>query len=196
MRESDYDKRYQRWGGLAKLAERYEADAAGELTLKAIGLAIGYSRQTVWNDIVRHLGRRPKRPRPRGRAAQVRRFEDPQGYLSSLGHALSPSVRRLIASAFSDFQADFIRPHGRRMALMSCRDRLAQIRVIPDKGRYTRVKITPGVSKYEVLYLIVDGPRGSRCLRYPSARVAHLKTLVISAGPRGSSMKHGGVGIG
>jgi hypothetical protein len=53
--------RYQSLGGLAEVCRRYEAN---ELTLGEISRAIGFSRQTASNDLLRFLGRRPEKTPP------------------------------------------------------------------------------------------------------------------------------------
>ncbi|MCG6122933.1 MAG: hypothetical protein MEP57_09575 [Microvirga sp.] len=184
----DFNERYAAWGGIARLAERYESE---KVHLGPISAAVGVTTQTILNDLTRHLGRPPKRWR---KSPAQEKFTEPQAFVSSID--LSRSSAELIAAASDDFHADRIRRSGPTRAILhrDQEDRIAQVRIVPERLPYTRVKITPTVTTFESVYVIIESAAGARCYRFRSARIQHLKTLSISNAVT-PTKKHGGVRI-
>lgn len=133
---------------------------------------------------------------PNGGANLPRRKNLPSRRRSCPAFDLSRSSAELIAAASDDFHAERIRRSGPTRAILhrDQEDRIAQVRIVPERLPYTRVKITPTVTTFESVYMIIESAAGARCYRFRSARIQHLKTLSISNAVT-PTKKHGGVRI-
>ena len=187
----DMDKRYGAFGGIAALAQRYEQDIG--LTMSEIGAAVGYTRQTVYNDLLRFLGRVPRKP---VKSTAPSTFTHPREFLHCLASArgsFPPDVEERLVRAFTDFRAERIEiAFGGKFAVMHGDSRKAQVRFLPEgtQDKFTRVKITAeAISAFETLYFIIVGA-DARCFRYPARPLARLKTLAIPNVQ--GDLRHGG----
>lgn len=182
----DYDARYAVCGGLASLAHQYETT---RVNLEEVGKRVGFSRQTVWNDIHRHLGRvpviyvAPKVVNRRGKATFQELLDEVRWTDPEAATAYTQQVIQLCEHVVTSESA--ARVHLGRIATIlhieKADESLSQVRIVRRGTRdtYTRLKVGTHCSIYQTVHFIIYGMDNAVCVSIPGKNLSRIRTLAL-----------------
>lgn len=188
--KTDYNARYAVYGGVASVARQYETT---KINLGEISRRVGFSRQTVWNDIRRHLGRdpvnfvAPKVAFARSKGTFQDLLDEVRRTDPTAAAAYTPQVIRLcerVATIESAVRFNSGRL-GTIMHFEKADESLSQVRIIRRGTRdtYTRVKVGSHCSIYQTVHLVIYGSDDAVCVSIPGKNLSRIRTLALPNPP-------------